>query len=55
MTSSSVSNDCIVTNISNSVSDISVLSNVSTVGNVSTVSSVSGVNNVVIVCNQLNL
>ena len=50
--SSSVSNGCIVSNVSNGVSDISIVCNVSTVGNVSIVKSVSSVSNVSIVCNQ---
>ena len=46
--STSVSNGCIVSYVSNGVSDISI---VSTLGNVSTVRRVSSVSNVSIVCN----
>ena len=38
-----MSNGCIVSNVSNGVSDFSIVSNVSTVGNVSIVRSVSSV------------
>ena len=48
--SSSVSNGCIVSNVSNGVSDISFVSSVSTVGIVGIVSSVRSKNNVIIVC-----
>ena len=50
--SSSVSNGYIVSNVSNGVSDISIVCNVSTVRNVSIVKSVSSVSNVTTVCNQ---
>ena len=53
VSSSSVRNGWIISEVSNGVSDISIISNVSTVGNVSIVRSVSSLNNVSIVCNKL--
>ena len=48
--SSSASNGCIVSNVSDGASDISIVSNVSTGSNVSIVSSV---NDVIIICNYI--